>query len=139
MAVARYLVDKSALARLPKSAVREELQHLSDYGLLAVCAMVEMELLFSARSPDDRDNIRRRLRAFEFLSTPDEVWERATQVQSDLVDRGTHRSVKIPDLLIAAIAERHRVTVLHYDHDFERIAEITEQPMQWVVPPGTAD
>jgi len=43
------------------------------------------------------------------------------------------------DLLIAATAERHQATVLHYDGDFDMIASITGQPTQWVVPPGTAD
>lgn len=139
MAAERYLIDTSAFARLTKPAVRHELGDLSGRGLLATCAMVEMELLFSARSPVDSDNIRRRVRSFEWLTTPDDVWERATQVQCELIKRGEHRTVKIPDLLIAATAERHRVSVLHYDHDFDRIAAVTEQPTRWVVPRGEAD
>ena len=47
------------------------------------------------------------------------------------------RSVGLPDLLIAAVAERERVTVLHYDSDHELIAQVTGEPMQWVVPRGT--
>lgn len=135
----RYLVDKSVLARLAKPRVREELVPLSERGLLATCSMIEMELLFSAKSPADRDRIQRHQRNFEWLSTPDEVWHRAIEVQCALVESGTHRSVKIPDLLIAAIAERHRVGVLHYDHDFDRIAEITGQVTRWVVSAGSAD
>lgn len=27
--------------------------------------------------------------------------------------------------------------MLHYDHDFELIAEITAQPTEWIVPAGT--
>jgi hypothetical protein len=42
-----------------------------------------------------------------------------------------------PDLLIASVAEREQVTLLHYDGDYDLIAEITRQPMQWVVPRGT--
>ena len=42
-----------------------------------------------------------------------------------------------PDLLIAAVAERERVTVLHYDSDYELIAQVTSQPVAWVVPRGT--
>lgn len=139
MAVAQYLVDKSALARLSKPEVQCQLSQFSDRGLLATCAMVEMELLFSARSPHDRDLIRVRMKTFEWLPMPDEVWQRATQVQCELVNSGRHRSVKISDLLIAATAERHNVKVLHYDHDFDRVGEVTGQPMQWVVPAGSAD
>jgi predicted nucleic acid-binding protein len=43
------------------------------------------------------------------------------------------------DLLIAATAERHGVTVLHYDADYDLIAEVTGQLTQWVVPRGSAD
>ena len=139
MAVARYLVDKSALGRIGKPQVTGKFQSLSERGLLATCAMVEMEMMFSARSPRDGDRIRRLSRAFEWLPTPDDVWQRATQVQRELIDSGKHRTVKIPDLLIAAVAERHRVVVLHYDKDFDRIAEVTGQPMEWIMPAGEAD
>lgn len=47
------------------------------------------------------------------------------------------RSVGIPDLLIAAVAHRHRVTVLHDDRDFDVVGAVTGQPMVWVVPPGS--
>ena len=47
------------------------------------------------------------------------------------------RSVGLPDLLIAAVAERESAIVLHYDGDYDLIAEVTGQPMQWVVPRGT--
>jgi hypothetical protein len=50
---------------------------------------------------------------------------------------GRIRAVGLPDLLIAAVAERERVTVLHYDGDYELIAQVTGQPVQWVVPRGT--
>ncbi|OUZ07567.1 hypothetical protein BHE97_16610 [Aeromicrobium sp. PE09-221] len=54
--------------------------------------------------------------------------ERAIEVQGLLAGRGHHRAAKIPDLLIAAIAERSGLTVLHLDQDFDLIAEITGQP-----------
>jgi len=61
-------------------------------------------------------------------------------VQSELASHASaHRGASLPDLLVAATAERHRVTVLHYDHDYDLIASVTGQPTQWVVPAGTAD
>jgi len=50
---------------------------------------------------------------------------------------GRVRAVGLPDLLIAAVAEREHVTVLHYDGDYELIAHVTAQPVKWVVPRGT--
>jgi hypothetical protein len=49
---------------------------------------------------------------------------------------GEHR-LPIPDLVIAAAAESAGLTVLHYDGDFERIAEVTGQDQDWVVPRGS--
>ena len=51
--------------------------------------------------------------------------------------RGQHRAVSVPDLLIAATAETEGLTVLHYDQDFDLIAEITGQPCEWMVPRGS--
>lgn len=49
---------------------------------------------------------------------------------------GKHRAVSIADLLIAAVAERAGLVMVHYHADFDLIAEVTRQPMQWVVPKG---
>ncbi len=43
------------------------------------------------------------------------------------------------DLVIAATAERHGATVLHYDGDYDMIAAVTGQSTRWVLPPGSAD
>ena len=48
-----------------------------------------------------------------------------------------HRQVRQPDLLIAAAAELAGLPVLHYDADYDRIGEITGQPVQWVRPRGS--
>ncbi|MBB1257913.1 PIN domain-containing protein [Streptomyces alkaliterrae] len=61
------------------------------------------------------------------------------EVQTAAIRRGNHRALSMADLLIAATAERHGVTVLHYDEDYEQTATITGQPHLWVVPPGSAD
>jgi predicted nucleic acid-binding protein len=43
----------------------------------------------------------------------------------------------VPDLLAAAAAEERGLTMLHYDADFDRIAAVTGQPCEWVVPTGS--
>lgn len=50
---------------------------------------------------------------------------------------GKVRAAGLPGLLVAAVAERERVTILHYDGDYELIAGVTGQPVRWVVPRGT--
>ncbi len=49
--------------------------------------------------------------------------------------RGQHRT-PIPDLMLAAIAHAHSAVVLHYDSDYERVAEVTGQPHEWIIPQG---
>jgi predicted nucleic acid-binding protein len=62
---------------------------------------------------------------------------RALEVQAMLAERSQHRAVPLPDLLVAACAERAGLTVLHYDADYERIAQLTGQAVQWIVPGGS--
>lgn len=135
----RYLIDKSALARWPKPDVAPVLDELSDRGLLAVCAAVEIEVIHSARTANDAKRIRWLLRGFDWLAMPDDIWDRAVDVQIQALHKGNHRALSMADLLIAATAERHGATVLHYDGDFDMIAAITGQSTAWVVPSGRAD
>lgn len=60
-------------------------------------------------------------------------------MQKQLCGRSLPSSVKIPEPIIAAVAEHRSRTVLHYDHNFDRVAEITGQPVEWVLPLGVAD
>jgi hypothetical protein len=135
----RYLLDKSALARRGKPGVRTLLDSLVQRGLLAVTGVVEIEMLYSARNAGEAELIRDLLRGFDYLPCPDEVWDRALDIQVQAIRKGNHRALSTADLLIAATAERHGVSILHYDEDYEQIAAITGQPHQWVAEPGTAD
>jgi predicted nucleic acid-binding protein len=95
-------------------------------------------LLFAARTVEEYTRTRANLRAgFEWLATDDEEWARATDVQHELAKRGQLRAVKLPDLLIAATAERHGVSVVHYDGDFDLISSVTGQAVEWVVVRGS--
>lgn len=124
MGVARYLADKSALARPNREPVARRLVPLIDAGLVGTCGVIEAEVLFSARGLDEYETVREdRRRGYEGLPMPDEVWDRLLEVQRELARRSALRAVTIGDLLVAATAERHGLTVVHYDRDFELIAE----------------
>ncbi|MFD5435389.1 PIN domain nuclease [Kitasatospora sp. NPDC127067] len=135
----RFLIDKSAFARFSKPTVRSVLRPRTVRGLVAICGAVELEIMHSARSKADALRIREGLSGFDRLPTPDEVWDRAIEVQALLTSSGNWRALSVPDLVVAATAERHGATVLHYDGDFDMIAAVTGQPTEWVVPPGSAD
>ncbi|MFE5090686.1 PIN domain nuclease [Streptomyces sp. NPDC056638] len=112
---------------------------LHQRGLLCVCGAVEVELLYSARNKIESDWMRRWLTGFDHLPCPDEVRDSVREIQDAAIAKGNHRAFSLADLLIASTAQRHGVTVLHYDEDYDRIAGITGHPSRWVVEPGLAD
>jgi predicted nucleic acid-binding protein len=137
-AVARYLADTSALARLRHPPVAETLGPLIEAGLVATCGVIEFELAWATRTAAEFSELRAdRDAGYEWLATHDEDWRRVLEVQAVLWRGGQMRSVGLPDLLVAAVAERERVTVLHYDADYELIAKVTGQAIRWVVPRGS--
>lgn len=117
-------------------AVAGRLAPLLREGLVAACAIVDLEVLYSARSPADYETMRDERRALPDIPITPSVMERALQVQQLLARSGHHR-VPIPGLIIAAAAESADLAILHYDADYEQIAEVTGQPHRWVVPRGT--
>jgi hypothetical protein len=134
-AVAGFLADTSALARLRHRPVAAVLGPLIEAGLVATCGVIEFELGWAARSAKEFDELRAdRDAGYEWLPIHDEDWGRALAVQGR---SGRVRAVGFPDLLVAAVAERERVTVLHYNSDYDLIAQVTRQAVQWVVPSGT--
>jgi predicted nucleic acid-binding protein len=138
-AVATHLADTSALARLGQPVVAAVLGPLIEAGLVATCGVIEFELGWATRTSAEFGQVRAdRDAGYEWLPTHDEDWRRALDVQGMLWRSGRVRAVGFPDLLIAAVAEREHVTLLHYDSDYDLIAEVTGQQMQWVVPRGTA-
>lgn len=108
-------------------------------GLIATCAMVRLELLYSAQNADEFTDLRADLDALPDLPIDQAQWDRALEVYARLAQQGGmhHRWVKHRDLLIAAGAEAAGVEILHYDEDYDRIASITGQPVRWLAPRGT--
>jgi hypothetical protein len=136
--MATYLADKSALTRSDtRPEVRDVIEPLLLGGRIATCGIVDLELLYSAPSRDSYFELAELLRAMPRVPVTDATVDRALEVQSLLANKAQHRSVPLPDLLIAACAEAAGLTVLHYDADYERIAKLTGQPVQWVVARGS--
>ncbi|MER7457112.1 PIN domain nuclease [Micromonospora sp. NPDC126480] len=139
MKLADYLVDTSALVRLLRSAeLRSRWESPLTAGLLAVCPLTELEFMYTARSLADRQQLQQQLRmVFGWVLMPERVYERAAEIQQDLTERGAHRCAGAVDLLVAATAEYHGLSLLHYDRDFDQIARVTGQPAAWVARPGS--
>ena len=106
-------------------------------GEVATCGIVDLEVLYSASSRSNYRTTAESLRGMPRAPLDEPCVQRALEVQGRLAERSQHRAVPLPDLLVAACAERAGLTILHYDADFERIAKVTGQPVQWVVPRGS--
>ena len=108
-------------------------------GQIAVCDMVVMELLWSARDSGDFAAIETALGACPWVRIEPGDWDEARRVFRELAARGPlhHRQVKIPDLLIAAAAARDDRMIVHYDEDYDVIASVTGQATRWAAPRGS--
>jgi predicted nucleic acid-binding protein len=132
-----HLADKSAWeqARYDKRA-RQRLHELREARQLGVCVVSMAELLYSARNADDLARMRLDLSSLTYLDMTVMAEQHLVDVMAALALRAQHRT-PIPDLMVAAIAHAHSAVVLHYDSDYERIAAVTGQPHEWIVPRGT--
>jgi predicted nucleic acid-binding protein len=134
-----YLIDKSALARAARQpTVRAALERLDENGVLATSAVIDLEIGYSARNLTEFDSVAAdRAALYQELPLTRAVTDRARQVQRELVYTGQHRGPGVSDLLIAATAELYGATVVHYDRDFDMIAAVTTQAVEWIVPAGS--
>lgn len=133
MSVSRFLIDTSGLFRILQREQRSTWAEFLAAGVVAVCPIVELEFLYSARSLADRLRKQRLLReVFTWVPMSDRAYERAEQVQQQLTERGAHRSAGAVDLLVAATAERSGLIVLCDDRDFELVSAVTGQPVRRV-------
>jgi predicted nucleic acid-binding protein len=133
-----HLVDTSVLTRLRRPEVREIITPLASAGQLGRTTMSDLEIGYSAGNTDEWDLLTEALEAFDLVEIHARHFDRARQVQRALASTG-QRGRKIPDLLIAAAAEEQRLDLLHYDNDFDLIAAVTGQAVEWVVLAGTID
>lgn len=136
---AYFLADTSAVARIAQPAIGARLRPLMEAGLVARCTVTDLEAGVSARNGPDWSHTDSARSPWPRAAIDQSVLDRAYEVQGELASRGLHRTVKIGDLVIAAAAEYAALVVLHYDRDFDRIAGVTDQRAEWVVPPGSAD
>ena len=129
-----WLIDTSAFVRLQLGQASDSgiWNARIERGLVRISTITRLEVGFSVRAGEAGRMIFAEpplsLMPIEYLTPAME--DRAWEVQMLLADRGQHRAPSIPDLLIAATAEKLGLTVLAVDKDFDLIAELTGQPVE---------
>ena len=136
------LLDNSAWARVADPALEDkraaELAGAVEDGRIAACLPFLLEAGYSARSARDHDQLLTDLNALPYYAIDEAVERRALDAQAQLARIGHHRLPPV-DLLVAALADRHQLGVLHYDRDYDLIADKTDLGFAsvWVAPAGT--
>jgi predicted nucleic acid-binding protein len=138
MAAPIYLADTSVYVLQGRyKVVHDRFLVLLTQGRVAACQMTALEYLNNAPDPRGYETLWDALHAQRWIEITTESMNRALEVHRQLAARRQHRHFRLPDLIIAAAAELSDATVLHYDADFDRIAEITGQAMEWAAPKGS--
>ena len=132
MALTGWLIDKSALVRLGESKQAAKWAERIQDGLVYMSSITRLEVAYSARSGSDlkRSFSTPPLTHFKIEPLSPAIEERAWETIQHLASRGQHRAPSIPDLLIAATAEKCDLVLLHVDKDFELIANFTKQKLE---------
>jgi predicted nucleic acid-binding protein len=123
--VTSWLIDKSALWKLPQSPDYPAWLDRINGGQVWGCLPTRLEVAVSARDLDHWPILRENLLAplLEANATPrSEVI--ALEIMDALVEARLHRTVPLPDVMVASIAVAYRLTVLHDDRDFDRIRQV---------------
>ena len=134
------LVDKSANARAMHPLVRDRWVRALRAGQLASCTVSTLELLYSARSRTEIDDLLADQALLRDVPITVSVQRTAIAAVRDLAGVASldHR-VPLPDLLLAAAAQEAGIGVLHYDRHFDRLAEVLTFESVWLAPPGALD
>ena len=133
-----YLVDTSAWSRMQAPAVHKRLSTILSEGAAGTCLPLDLADGRSAKNIRDALSIRA-LRArvmIELPMTPG-VATRSRDLQLALTQRGYHRAASPVDLITAATAAEYNAIVLHYDRDYDLIADVGGPRCEWVAPAGT--
>jgi predicted nucleic acid-binding protein len=107
---------------------------------VATCAVVELELLYSARTQADVTSLVDGLGTLRRLTITQSIVDAAVGGVVELAARGggdgSHR-VSPADAMIAACAAEHGCAVLHYDRHYDRLAQVLGFTSIWLAPAGS--
>ena len=132
------VVDTSAWMRAGHPSVIEHWNRALRAGLLRIVPVTSLEILFTARDGTHFDTLAERLSALRPAQLTTSIAHGSQDVMRTLAHRshGAHR-IPIVDYLVAATAQETGAAVLHYDHDYDTLAEVMGFESAWLAPPGS--
>jgi predicted nucleic acid-binding protein len=147
-------LDFSAFARVllayarPSSGRRLDRRTLAEFddglrtGRLHATTPFRIETLYSTRATIEFESMSGRLDSFATVEGDANTWLIAERSQRELAeDPAVSHRISMPDLLLATSASQQGLGVLHYDSDYDLLAEHTSLEFEsvWIAPPGSVD
>lgn len=133
-----FIADASAWWNARKPQAREGWLAALQGNQIATCPIVVMELLYSTRDADEFVAFERELSVLRDVAVTRSVTTGAIGALRELAHHGPyHHRIPISDALIAAAAQEAGLGVLHYDHHYDRLAQVLNFKSCWIAPPGT--
>ena len=139
------LLDNSVWARLRDRRIAGDaaapLLERIENGRVAVTEPSLLEMLYSSRDGHEFAALAELLAALPRFSLDAPAADLAVNAQAQLAAApGVSHRVKPIDLLVAAVAARNGIAVLHYDADYDTIAEHTHLEFEsvWAAARGSA-
>lgn len=132
------VVDTSAWSRSDRPEVRGFFQEALAADRLRISPPVRLEILRTARGGDQFDELAERLSILRAAPHTNSVVRASESAMRMLAHRsaGTQR-LPLVDYFLAAAAQELGAAVLHYDHDYDTLAEVMEFKSVWLAPPGS--
>lgn len=134
------LADTSAWQRAGHRSVADLwIEALTDERVITTPPII-IELLYSRRDIDGFDETENDLAQLRSIPLTQSVARTAIGAMKELaaVQPGYHR-VPLADLLVAAAAQEAGAAVLHYDHHYDRLAQVLHFESRWIAPAGSLD
>jgi predicted nucleic acid-binding protein len=124
----KILIDTSlwieALKKDCHEKIKEMILKAIDDDSAFITGIIMVELLSGAGTLKKYEQLKNNLEAIIYLDTTADVWEKAAEIAFTLKRKGIN--VPSGDILIASVAIRYDVLLLHMDKHFELIGKNTD-------------
>lgn len=134
------IADTSAWARASHPFIRDLWAAALRGRQIVTCSIVTLELLYSSRDAREFATVEAEQALLRDVPVATSAQRAAIGALRDLASDGPgqHR-VPLADALIAAAAQDTGVEVLHYDHHYDRLAQVLNFESVWISSPGTLE
>jgi predicted nucleic acid-binding protein len=132
------VLDTSAFSRARNPEVRAAWQEALHGDRLRLTPIARLEILLSARGGETFDALAQELSMLRAAPLTPAVARAAEAAMRTLAHRSSGaQRIPIVDYLLAAAAQEIGAAVLHYDADYDTLAEVMEFESIWLAPRGS--